>query len=351
MAQFPFEHIKISAFGPISGADIDVSPQLNVVVGENGTGKSQLLKLLYSAAFTVNGKPGQGKNKDLQKGHLEKSIAQKLLGVFRPDELGRLVTRRTGTSNGTASLKFKGLGDPLTFGLSSRSRSAVEIISYPKQPLEDTSVFLPSRELISIYPGFVSLYDTTHLEFDETWRDTAILLGAPSLRGRREESASKVLQPLQEILQGSVMEENGRFYLKRQGNVGAGKFEAHLMAEGERKLAMLVRLVSSGALLEGGYLFWDEPEANLNPRSQKYVAQVISLLASSGTQIFVATHSMFLLRELQMLASENSVETRYIGLEKTDSGVEAQSEKELEDLRVIPALEAENEQTARYLSW
>ena len=39
-------------------------------------------------------------------------------------------------------------------------------------------VFMPTRELLTIYPGFVSLYETTELPFEETWRDTCILLGA-----------------------------------------------------------------------------------------------------------------------------------------------------------------------------
>lgn len=348
MANFPLENLKISSFGPLIQADIDVSPQLNVVVGDNGSGKSQLLKLIYSLVFSINDRPSQGRNKELVKTNLEKQLAQKLLGSFRPDELGRLVTRQRGSGKSEVSLKFTGLGDSLDFSFSSRSRSSVDISSQPKKPLRDTAVFLPSRELISIYPGFVSLYETTQLEFDETWRDTALLLGAPVLRGRREQDATQILEPLQEVLAGTVVEEQGRFYLKRQGS---GKFEAHLMAEGERKLATLVRLVSSGALLEGGYLFWDEPEANLNPRSQRYLAQVMGLLAKAGTQVFVATHSLFLLRELQMLTSEQGLKTRYLGLGLGESRAELHSEVELEDLPSISALDAEDEQSARYLTW
>lgn len=348
MAEFPVEHVQVSSFGPIFQADAEMSPQLNVVVGDNGSGKSQLLKLIYSSVFSINDRPGQGGNKDLLKTGLERQLAQKFLGTFRPDELGRLVTRQRGSGRAEIDIKFSGLGDSLRFSFSSRNRSNTDVLSQPKKPLQDTAVFLPSRELLSIYPGFVSLYETTELEFDETWRDTCLLLGMPSLRGRREQEAAQILEPLQAVLRGNVSEEQGRFYLKRQGS---GKFEAHLMAEGERKLAMLVRLVSSGALLEGGYLFWDEPEANLNPKSQLYVAQVIALLAKAGTQVFVATHSLFLLRELQMLAAEQKIAVQYLGLELQEEGIILQSENDLDMLPFIPALEAEAEQSHRYLSW
>ncbi|WP_281258757.1 hypothetical protein [Avibacterium endocarditidis] len=42
--------------------------------------------------------------------------------------------------------------------------------------------------------------------------------------------------------------------------------EIPLVAEGLRKLAMVARLVATGTLLDKGCLFWDEPEANLNPK-------------------------------------------------------------------------------------
>ena len=58
----------------------------------------------------------------------------------------------------------------------------------------------------------------------------------------------------------------------------------HLVAEGLRKLAMILRLAQSGTLVEGGYLFWDEPEANLNPATIRPVARVIRLLAQAGVQ-------------------------------------------------------------------
>ena len=98
---------------------------------------------------------------------------------------------------------------------------------------------------------------------------------------------------------GGVIEldRNGRFYLKIPGQ---GRMEMPLVAEGWRKLAMLARLIATGSLLDKGYLFWDEPETNLNPKLLKEVASTILHLCHSGVQVFIATHSLFLMREFDI---------------------------------------------------
>lgn len=346
MPKFPIHSLQVKSFGPIAKANLEFSPQLNVIIGDNATGKSQLLKLLYTVTNVIS--YTEETEKKINENFLERYVADKLKGVFRPNELGRLITRGQGRARGEVRAKFSKIQDPLEFGFASNSKTKVEIKNIPGKPLEDTPVFLPSRELISIYPSFVSLYDNYHLEFDETWRDTAILLGLPALKGRKERSAQNILKDLSEILDGNIVEDGGHFQLKRTG----GNYEAHLMSEGERKLAMIVRLVNSGKLLEGGYLFWDEPEANLNPRSQRSVAKTVAELAKQGSQVFVATHSLFMLREFQMLQEEHpEQEMRFIGLEKNPEGpgMVGGSFKEMADVPVIAALEAESEQDSRFL--
>ena len=158
-------------------------------------------------------------------------------------------------------------------------------------------VFLPTRELLTIYPGFVSLYETTALPIEETWRDTCILLGAPLAKGPRLKEITRLVGPLEDQLGGKVVIEHDRFYLKTQ----IGNLEAHLVAEGLRKLAMIARLIATGSLVGSGSLFWDEPEANLNPKVIKHVARTILQLCKSGIQVFIASHSLFLMRELDIL--------------------------------------------------
>jgi hypothetical protein len=48
-----------------------------------------------------------------------------------------------------------------------------------------------------------------------------------------------------------------------------------LVPEGLRKLAMLACVIATVELLDSGMLVWDEPEANLNPRFLRPMAQTI----------------------------------------------------------------------------
>jgi hypothetical protein len=190
-------------------------------------------------------------------------------------------------------------GEPaldLEFHFSSNSKSDVAFARLPAAWNDAAPAYLPTRELLTIYPGFVAVYDNHYLEFEETWRDTCVLLGAPLRRGVKEKRIQELLGPIEEAMGGSVeLDKNGRFYLRS----ASGRMEMTLVSEGLRKLAMLARLVATGALLDKGYLFWDEPEANLNPRVIKRVARGIVGLSQGGIQVFIATHSLFLLRELE----------------------------------------------------
>ena len=79
-----------------------------------------------------------------------------------------------------------------------------------------------------------------------------------------------------------------------------GKLEFTLLAEGLRKLGLLWTLIQNGTLLNGSALFWDEPEANLNPKLMRPIIDILLELQRTGVQIFLATHDYVLLKELDL---------------------------------------------------
>lgn len=343
------EFVEVESFGPFRDASARFSPGLNVLVGDNSTGKTQFLKLLYSSAKVLR------ENNALTKKQLTTQLASKLKGTLRPSQLGGLVRCAPGAQRSVITIGFEGIGNPLKFDFSSRVKAEVNVTSLPDQQLRDEPVFLPSHELLSLSSSYLSLYEMYETGFEETTRDSLLLLQRPPLRGAYVEEAEDLVASFDELLLGgTVVEKDGRFFLQQQG---IGDVEASLLAEGHRKLAMIQRLLFNGVLLGGGYLFWDEPETNLNPRAQKVIAHVLLKLVEQGTQVFVATHSMFLLRELQMSQEPGAV--RYLGLSRDSkedvpaalSEVNIECVDDLDDVTHFAALSAESEQSQRYLSW
>ena len=332
-------------------AELRFSKGLNVIVGENGCGKSHLLKAAY-AVIAANASQGRkSRTGEPVKAIMQKVFGEKLINVFRPEFLGRLVTRKRGLSRCELGFSFDDKSLDCHFGFATSSKTEVQIGKLGKTWQPKAPVFLPTRELLTLYPGFVSIYDNHYLDFDETYRDTCVLLGAPALRGPKEEKAAKLLGPLEEAMGGKVvLDNNGRFYLKIPG---LGSMEMNLVAEGLRKLAMLTRLIGTGSLLDKGYLFWDEPEANLNPKIIKLVAKVILNLCKNGIQVFIASHSLFLVREIEILSEQKEFKTinqRYFSLRIDEKGVVVEQGDAAEDLKTLILLDEELTQSDRYLA-
>jgi predicted ATPase len=337
---------KFKNFTTVPNEEWNFGPGLNVIVGENGLGKSHVLKAIYALL-----KVQSNKTAELTKTSLEKVYAEKLMSVMRPESLGRLVKRKQGRERCELVLNMNETKQCATIAFASSAKSQVEVIRMPTEALPLPPVYLPTRELATLCPWFVPLYDNYHLEFEETWRDTVSLLGAPSVKGPREKTVAKLLAPIETAINGRVIvdKNTGRFYLSVPGG---GEMEMPLVAEGVRKLVMLARLISTGVLLEQGYLFWDEPETNLNPKLIRTVAASIVHLVAHGIQVFIATHSLFLLRELEILRTkdaENKINVRYFGLGVTDSGVIVTQGDRLEDIGNITALDENLMQSDRYM--
>lgn len=320
---------------------------LNIIIGENGLGKSHVLKALYTMLKVQSGRP-----EDLFKSNLEKAYAEKLVRVMRPESLGRLVKRKQGRARCEIRLVMKQGKESSEIGFASNAKSQVEVLKAPETALTRSPVYLPTRELMTLCPWFLNLYDNYHLEFEETWRDTVSLLGAPSVKGPREIRAAQLIAPLEQAMGGKVEMDapSGRFYLRVTGE---GSMEMPLVAEGIRKFAMLARLINTGVLLGHGYLFWDEPETNLNPKLMRTLAQCIVHLADQGIQVFIATHSLFLLREFEILLANRDrregVAARYFGLHLQEQTVALTQSSDLSDIGPVTSLDESLKQSDRFL--
>jgi AAA15 family ATPase/GTPase len=299
--------LRLQNFTTFEEAEFAFSPGINVLIGANATGKTHVLKSIYSILKVCE--TAQRDRIELPE-RLNNLFYDKLMGVFKPDSLGRLVRRAPGRNRADLYLAYENTFVQLE--LTTLNKLSV---SYPGLPKPAPSVYLPNREFLSISEGFIAAYQQRETSFDETYYDLSIALNASLLRGPRLQEIKNLINPLEKAINGKVRQEQGRFYV----SLPEGKLEAHLVSEGFLKLAGLTYLIRNGSLTQNGILFWDEPEANLNPKLVPVVVEVLRVLAASGVQIFVATHDYLLSQELSALA-EYSEETaiRFFALYRPD---------------------------------
>jgi predicted ATPase len=307
--------LTLKQFTVFDEADFEFCDGINIFIGANGTGKSHLLKIMYSL-MKANEEADTEREKKMQQAIPEDWMGQKVSHVFRPVGEGfqRLISRQVGGATANIDL-VTDIGDT---SLRLTSQGNLYLDKNTLKP-NQRSIFIPSREVLSICSSLRSAYETVNLNFDETYYDLTKELLRPTLRGPRGEKAGKMIKPLEAIINGMVYEENGVFYVKQAG--GQSAIEAHLLAEGWRKIASLCRLILNGSLFKNSILFWDEPEANLNPQLIKPVCDILRKLAEMGVQIFVSTHDYLLTNELSLAAeySDRSSKglpslVRFIGL-------------------------------------
>lgn len=287
------KELEIAGFTCFEDNKFEFSPNINVIIGKNGTGKTHILKLL---ATILSSNEILSKSSTNSKEKFESIIAEQLIAFFKPEQLGRLVRRQKGRTSAKINVKIN--NSELSFGFANNSKSNVKIENNADLKASNF-LYIPPREMFSLYEGFLSLHDKREISFDETYVRLAKALDAPLLKGRRYDEVAGLVKPLEDELKASVIKENGRFYLKEDGG---DKMEAHLVAEGLRKISSLMYLILNGELTKNSILFWDEPEANLNPKLITVIASFLVKLAEDGVQIFLSTHDYLLTHHLSLVA-------------------------------------------------
>lgn len=335
--------LELENFMIFDSVKVEWAPHINVILGENSTGKTTLLKALYSMVKPYSRKDTQKGTKNQQ----EEWFVDKIVGVFRPDErkIGRLVSRKCGNS-GTAKICVCSVeGDTIKASFSSRQETHAEIYLGESGSAEGFEpVYLPPKEMISSTEHFQSLYDEYHIDFEEMYYDLTKLLDKPLKKGANTHEQSSILSNFEKIMKGKIVQKDKKFYLNVAGE---GSFEMGLVSEGYRKLATIIYLVQTGSLGKGSVLFWDEPETNMNPKMIEPIAQALGALASAGVQVFVTTHDYFTMQSFNLMAkyeNEKPLKVKFFSLFRDENGkIALEDGEKLSDLDHNSIMEEFNE--------
>ncbi|GAB4416014.1 MAG: AAA family ATPase [Anaerolineae bacterium] len=338
------QRLSLENFTAFEKATFDFCPGINVLIGANATGKSHVMKVIY----TLLKIPEIVYQRETTSQYKVETIHSKLRGIFQ-STVNEVI--RYGKLEAFVGLDYGDMNVGLTiereynFGLEGQALPEYTPIGSIPNPF--SLLYLPAQEFLSINEGFIAAYSKRELPYDETYYDLSIALNALPLRKDKLAEVQDGIMFLRKIIAGEqaeenevVTQENGRFKF----SLPEGELDVHLVAEGYRKIATLYYLLRNGSLTKDSILFWDEPEANLNPKLVVEVARVLQMLAKVGMQIFITTHDYLLSHELSLLAeypSEAGVDIRFFALHKPDrkAGVLVETGETLAEIEHNPILE------------
>ena len=134
---------ELKNFGPIKQLDWQNLGKINLIIGNNGCGKSFLLKALYSAVRTLE---------DYKRGDNPDSVTDilkgKLYWTFQSEKIGDLVAKQN-----DAALFFSLMLNEQEFSYSfgKDTVKAINSIENKVDPRSSNSIFLPAKEVLSIH--------------------------------------------------------------------------------------------------------------------------------------------------------------------------------------------------------
>lgn len=287
--------IKLENFGPIPPIDWQDLGKINLVIGPNGSGKTFLLKAIYSALRTLE---------DYRRGNDQRSaseiLADKLYWTFQSEKIGDLVAKGA-DSPLCCRLELDGKEFRYSFGKDTSKQ--ISSIESHVPPRASNSVFLPAKEILSIHSIILkSRQQDKVFGFDDTYLDLAMALQQPTSKGRNFTAFAQSRSLLEDMLGGVVVYEPsaGSWQFVK----GRNKFSIGVTAEGVKKIAILDTLLGNRHLDTNSVVFIDEPESALHPAAISQLLDIVALLAECGIQFFLASHSYFVVKKLFLIAQE-----------------------------------------------
>lgn len=307
-------NVLIKNFGNLTNIKWHNLGKINLIIGENSSGKSFLLKALYCSMRTIE----EYKRGDDRRSESE-ILLEKLYWTFQTEKIGDLVSK-TATDSLSCELTFNEKEFLYKFGKD--TTKTIQSLTNRTSPRSSNSIFLPSKEVLSIYHLILESREKDKLfGFDDTYLDLVRALALPRKGGRNYSEFADSRKALEDILGGKV--EYDEITKRWQFKKGNQKFAIGVTAEGIKKIAILDSLLANRYLDTESIIFIDEPESALHPAAISKFLDIIGVLADRGIQFFLASHSYFVIKKLYLMARQKDDSIPFISLpDNHDQGVE-----------------------------
>ena len=329
-------NIYITNFSVFNDLKIEFCKGINVIIGENGTGKTHLLKFMYALHETTHEKYLRNGtdivNKENQEIIREHAVIDFINNCFRPFMMNRLLRVECPQSlPNITSLDddfvlnhdlFTKLGNiVLTFQdnyhseLSTKRTEEAYIFGLKQNGShQKNSVFVPAKEMLSHAPIYnMSEVYGNEMPFDNTQLKIIELSRRMKLK-ETPDIAKSITEKLELLMKGTIREHNGSFWKRT--------FKGHEIpftneSDGLKRFGLLWRLLMNGSITKDTILFWDEPENSINPENIPVLVEILLELQRHGVQMFLTTHNYNFARYFEILKTTED-KILFNSLDKTD---------------------------------
>ena len=317
------DKLRLVNFTAFKDLTMEFSPGINAIIGENATGKTHVLKALYffCSVKNTNGKPA---NFDISEYFYSTYHLAKRWNLVNRESDNNKATYSINTTSGDCTGSYTDIG--IVSNLS--YDTTAQVSSRLANPIQ--GVFIPAKDIISHSKWFVATWSNQKLYFEKHYVDLLNHLGQGPQKSLSND-IENVQSAIERIIGGKVINLDDVYHVVSDKD--DRRLEMTFVAEGWRKLAMLWLLLDRGAIRENSILYWDEPEANLNPKLIKEAVRIMLMLERMGVQVFFTTHDYVTLKWLDLLATEDN-NVRYHALFRDEEGViHTESSSELTGLK------------------
>ncbi|MCC8103585.1 MAG: ATP-binding protein [Clostridiales bacterium] len=244
---YQINDVCLKSYGAIGNFQCSHFSNINLIIGENGTGKTYFLKALYSMVRSLE----EYKRGDDVKS-LNDVLSEKLRWTFQIDKLGDMVTRSS-----MDSLVFDiRIGNiKAYYQFSQNTTNKVKNVTEPAIGKNGNSIFIPAKEVLSLFSIILKSREVDRVfGFDDTYYDLAKALRIAPSKGKNFSAFSNSRKIVSDVINGSVNydEESGKWYYKNKKNQ---KFSIGATSEGVKKIAIMDRLLANGYLNPNSIIF------------------------------------------------------------------------------------------------
>ena len=291
------KNIRLQNFSLFTDFTLGATKGINVIIGENGTGKTHLLKAIYALCNMSQTQ----KSADFDK-YFNMKVDTEYFGKSGNQYASFELNSNSDVPNCTIANVYGGThregwtknNEPIYSGIATYN------FSFPKKAI--SAVFIPVKDMLTHSKGLLEMADKYHgFPFDKGLLD--IVKFSKRLRLKKPpELALSILPILEKMIDGTVDFNDDEFYIKKNDGRQVS-FAAE--AEGFKKIGLLWQLLMNESITAHTVLLWDEPDANLNPKLLPSLVDCLFTLSRSGVQIFIGTHSYLLAKYFDVKKQAN----------------------------------------------